>query len=152
MSYSFFEACWCESLDEIARGDDFDASLFDELDGPRVNTRDIRNGTQWRVLHRDSVHPRQEAAKARLELVASGVPRGLSRQMHKRMGLDRMDETSRLARGRYEVKPAPGSEVAALMRYRGDVGGNGIEPPKVVQEPAVDTIIGQRLLDRRHVE
>src|SRR5262249_12843293 len=143
--------CRGEALHEIARRHDFDAELPNELDGPGIDTGDVRNRTLGRVLHRDALRAGAEPLDPRLELIAPGVAFGRTGEMIERRGLDRVHEAARLALCRNEIKPAPGREVAALPADARDLDGNRIEAAEVVEQPRIEAFGAQRRLDRRYL-
>ena len=59
---------------------------------------------------------------------------------------------SRLAVGRDEIEPAPRRQMPGLMRDRRDVGGDRVEPAKIVEQPALDPVGDERRLDGRDVD
>src|SRR5205814_9933259 len=65
------------------------------------------------------------------------------------MTFERVDETARLALGRHQVIPAPGRQ----LRRRGEIGQpgcDGVGPVKIVEQPPVQSVFPQRLLNRRY--
>ena len=72
--------------------------------------------------------------------------------MRRASAFDRVDQAARLAGGGNQVIPAPGREMPALPADAGHVGGDRIEPAKIVQQPAVEAVGLQRRLDGRDIE
>ena len=62
-----------EALHEVAGRDDVDARLTDQLDGARVDARDIRDGAARRVFHRDATVSFEQLTQSLLEFRATCV-------------------------------------------------------------------------------
>ena len=67
--------------------------------------------------------------------------------MRERVRFNRMDQRARLSGRRNQVIPPPRGEVAALTKDTGHVRGNRIDASEIVEEPGVDPVRFQRLLD-----
>ena len=88
--------------------------MADELHRSGIDARDVWNRAVGGILHRHSMQPGEKATKTGLELLTSGVPFGLSRQMSQRVALDDMDQGPRFAGRRNQVEPAPCGQMATL--------------------------------------
>jgi len=88
-------------------------------------------------------------AEATDEFVRRGLPpdearlaalRSFGRDGYRRTALDRVNEAARFTRCGDEVVPAPGGEVSAVPADAGNLAGDGVQPVKIVQQPAVEAV------------
>ena len=90
--------------------------------------------------------PCSSRAEPGFELVAARVPLGGAGKMGERVPLDGMDQPARLAGRGNQVVPAARGQMSALPVDRRQIASDGVQPAKVVQEPAVDRVGPQRRL------
>ena len=141
-----------ETLDKIARRDDFDSELSDELDRARIDASDVGDRAARRIFHRDALLICKQAANPGLQLVASGILFRCARQMVQSVTFDGVDETPWLRRSRNEVVPTSRRQMAALPPDRRELDGNRVQAAEIVEQPTVEAIGAQRRLNGRHVE
>jgi hypothetical protein len=141
-----------ELLDEVARGNDFDAELLDQLDRAGVDPRDVRDRAPRRILHRDAAHALQQLLQPRLERGASGIAEGSAWKVREGVRFDRMNKGARFAGCGDEVVPPTCREVPPLPADTGDVHGDAVHAVKIVEQPPVEPLRTQRRLDRPDVE
>ncbi len=73
-----------ELLDQVARGDDLDAEVADQLDYPGIHARHVRVGDPGRILHRDATAVLHHVRNAGLQLLPGEVHRLRARQLVER--------------------------------------------------------------------
>ncbi len=140
-----------EVLDQIARRDDVYAARANQLRGPRVDAREIRDRAQWRIFHRDASYVAQEVIEARRQLFTPRIRLLLTGQRVEVVPLDLVHERARRAGRGNQVVPPPRGHVPPVGEPC-QPGGDRVGPVKVVEEPAVQVIGAKALLDRGHVE
>src|SRR4051794_37544743 len=139
-----------KQLNQIRRRLHIQAETTDELDRSAIDHTYIRHSVIRRVLHRDGVRMSDHFLQTfpqfrppRVRLFAAG-------QTVQRLRLDPMHQTPRFTRSRDEIKPTPRrqpvpSEPENAVRQR-------IAVMVVVEEPPIQTLVANRLLNRVHIQ
>ena len=90
--------------------------------------------------------PLKQRVQSLRQRLTPGILPGLARQVRERVRLNRVDQRTRGAGGRDQVEPAAGRHLAAAVEP-GQAACNLVAAVKIVQEPAVEAVGGQRRLD-----
>src|SRR5262245_48323709 len=86
-----------------------------------------------------------------VQLLPSGIHSLVTGQLIEIVALDRVDETARLAVSGNEVVPAAGGHVLTAGQA-GQACGNRVRSVKVVEQPAIQARVSQRVLHGGDVE
>jgi hypothetical protein len=140
-----------ERLHEVPRRHDLHAPGLHRLRRPGVHSRDVRDGTAGRILHRHALHPGEELGEPRLELVAAAVDDLPPRQQVEVVAFDGVHEGARFALPGDQVIPAACREVGAAVHAR-QAGGNRVGAVKIVQQPSIERPSAQGTLNGWNIE
>ena len=139
-----------EVADEVGGGDDFFAEGAEEFDGAGVDHGDVHDGVAGGVLHGDFGCAGEEGFELGFELLPGGVDGFGAGEGVEPEGLDAVDEFFWLAGGGDEVVPAAGDVSVGVEAE--DAVGERVAVVMVVEEPAVDFIFAEGVLDSSEVK
>ncbi len=143
-----------EARDQVGGGADLDAEAADELDDSGIGQRDRRDLAAWRVLHGNAAIGLEYGREPLMQLAPAGVVLLRAGQCAEVSGLHAMIEPDGLgvaligrSRGD-EIEPtARGVNVGEAEDRIGDL----VSAMMVVEEPGVEVLLAQRLLNRGEI-
>ncbi len=139
--------CWIRSPDDTTSAP-IDSH---QLDGARVDARDVRDGAVRRVLHRHALDAAEQLGEAGLQLRASRVDDLRAGQVIEIVTLDGVHQRPGLAGCRDQVEPAARGQVPGAAHSREAVRDR-VRALEVVEEPCIEPIGFEGLLDGADVD
>jgi hypothetical protein len=130
---------------QVGGTDDVLAKTANELNGARINHRDVHDVVIGRVLHGDVAEAAEHGFDAHREFLPSGIEHAAAGQRIETALFNAVQELARLAVCGNEVIPAAGYVRTGIEAQ--DVRGNGIAMMVIVEEPAVNVGLAQRSLN-----
>ena len=134
-----------EDLDEVGRAHHLGPRGPHHLDRTRVHPAHQGDGRPRAVFHGHPPLPRELRLQGGLELAPGPVQHLEAGRPRERVRLDHVQEGHRLARAGDQVEPAAGADLALVEADHRP--GDGIRAPQVVEQPAVEPLLPEGLLD-----
>ncbi len=135
-----------ELLNEIGRGNDFDAGAAHQFNSARINQRDVGYGAVGRILHSNPLCAIEQEMKFLLLLGPTGIAILGAGKRIKGAAFDAMHQLARFTIRTQKIIPAArGLQVVGKTQ---NAIGEGIAAMVVKEEPTVEVCLAERSLDQ----